>query len=286
MTATPQRNSPSPVVVVIGVGGMGRAIARRLGSGNTVVIADVDEETVHGCADALSAEGHQVHPHVLDVSSADAVHAFATQVSTLGEVTQIAHTAGLSPSQAPAALILAVDLLGAALVLEEFADVIAPHGAGVIVASMAAHLVPPLAAHQHDAIANAHPTELLTLPFLSPNTVTDPRLAYAIAKQAVLTRVRLAASAWGRRNARINSISPGTIATPMGHHGLTSAAGNAIRALITASVSGRMGTPDDIAAATAFLLGPDARFITGTDLLVDGGVTAAARTGAGFESEA
>lgn len=280
MTATPQRDSRGQVVVVIGVGGMGRAISRRLGSGNTVVIADVDEATVHSFARTLSAEGHQVHPHVVDVTCADAVHAFATEVGTLGEVTQIVHTAGLSPSQATAARVMAVDLLGAALVIEEFTDVVAPHGAGVIVASMAAHLFPPLPAHQQDAIANAHPTELLALPFLSPDTVTDPRVAYGIAKQGVLIRVRVAASAWGRRGARINSISPGTISTPMNQDELASESGDTIRALISASVFGRMGTAEDIAGATAFLLGPDARFITGTDLLVDGGVTAAVPTAA------
>jgi NAD(P)-dependent dehydrogenase (short-subunit alcohol dehydrogenase family) len=164
------------------------------------------------------------------------------------------------------------------VLLEHFAEVITPGGAGVVIASMAGHLLPPLTAEQRNAIASTHPDDLLALPFLNPDVVTDPGWAYAIAKQAAIVRVGAAALAWGRRNARINSISPGTIATPMGYEELASPHGDGIRAMVTSSPLKRMGTPDEIAAASAFLLGSDAAFITGTDLLVDGGVTASVQT--------
>jgi NAD(P)-dependent dehydrogenase (short-subunit alcohol dehydrogenase family) len=273
-----QRRSDGEVVVVIGVGGMGRAICRRLGSGRTLVVADANRHTLDAVTDTLTAEGHQVRPFPLDVTCADSVREFARSASSLGRVTKVAHTSGLSPSQASAAQILNVDLRGVALVLDEFSRVIAPGGAGVVIASMAGHFVPPLSEQQRHAIAGARPDELFTLPYLSPDTVSDPGWAYAVAKQAVLVRVRAAAPACGLRNARINSISPGTIATPMGDDELASPLGDGIRAMIAAAISGRMGTPDDIAGAAAFLLGPDAGYVTGTDLLVDGGVTATMQT--------
>jgi NAD(P)-dependent dehydrogenase (short-subunit alcohol dehydrogenase family) len=273
-----QRHSSGEVVVVIGVGGMGRAICRRVGSGRTLVVADVDQRALDAVTDILTGEGHQVRPFLLDVTSTDSVLEFAQWAGSLGVITRIAHTSGVSPSQASAAQILAVDLLGVALVIDEFAEVIAPGGAAVVIASMAGHLLPPFSEEQRHAIAGARPNELLALPFLSVKAIPDPGLAYAVAKQAALVRVRAAASAWALRRARINSISPGTIATPMNADELASPLGDGIRGMIAAAISGRMGTADDIAGAAAFLLGPDAGYVTGTDLLVDGGVTANMQT--------
>jgi NAD(P)-dependent dehydrogenase (short-subunit alcohol dehydrogenase family) len=265
------------VLTVIGVGGMGQAIARRLGAGKTVLLADYNEQTLASVSASLSADGHHVESRSVDVASPESVRTLAEHAASLGEVTQLAHTAGLSPSQAPAAAILAVDLLGTALVLQEFGNVVAPGGAGVVIASMAGHMFPPLPAEQERALAHNPPGELLQLDFISG--VTDPNFAYPIAKQANHIRVRAASAQWGRRGARINSISPGIISTPMGQQELASPVGEGMRAMVAMSATGRLGTPDDIAAATAFLLGPDASFITGTDLLVDGGVIAAIKAG-------
>ena len=163
--------------------------------------------------------------------------------------------------------------------LEEFGEVIAPGGAGVAIASMAGHMFPPLTAEQEHALAHTPSGELLWLEFVSSQKITDSGIAYGIAKQANHIRVRAASAHWGRRGARINSISPGIISTPMGQQELASAVGDGMRAMVAASATGRLGTPEDIAAATAFLLGPEASFITGTDLLVDGGVIAAIKAG-------
>jgi NAD(P)-dependent dehydrogenase (short-subunit alcohol dehydrogenase family) len=267
------------VLTVIGVGGMGQAVARRLGAGKTVLLADYNEETLASVAEALSADGHHVDTHGVDVSSPESVRKLAEHAAALGAVTQLAHTAGLSPAQASAEAILAVDLLGTALVLEEFGEVIAPGGAGVAIASMAGHMFPALTAEQEHALAHTPSGELLGLEFVSPQKITDSGIAYGIAKQANHTRVRAASAHWGRRGARINSISPGIISTPMGQQELASPVGDGMRAMVAASATGRLGTPEDIAAATAFLLGPEASFITGTDLLVDGGVIAAIKAG-------
>jgi NAD(P)-dependent dehydrogenase (short-subunit alcohol dehydrogenase family) len=267
------------VLTIIGVGGMGYAIARRLGSGKTLLLADNNAAALASAAESLSADGHHVETHVVDVASSESVHGLAEHAASLGSVMQVAHTAGLSPSQASAEAILAVDLLGVGLVLEEFGEVVTPGGAGVVIASMAGHMFPPLTAEQEHALAHTPARELLGLEFVSPQKITEPGIAYGIAKQANHIRVRAASAHWGRRGARINSISPGIISTPMGQQELASPVGDGMRAMIAMSATGRIGTPDDIAAATAFLLGPDASFITGTDLLVDGGVIAAIKAG-------
>lgn len=269
----------SDVLVVVGVGGMGQAIARRQGPGKTVLLADFNRETLELVATSMTRDGHNVHTLQVDVSSPDSVDRLARRAKELGTVGQLVHTAGLSPAQASAEAVLRVDLLGVALVLDAFGKIIAPGGAGVVVASMAGYLFPAFTAEQERALARTPAHELLTLPYVSPDTVTDSALAYGLAKRANHIRVQAASTAWGLRGARVNSISPGCIATPMGHLELDSPVGDGIRSMVATSATGRLGTPDEIAAAVAFLLGPDAAFITGVDLLVDGGVVAALQSG-------
>ncbi|MFE7270396.1 SDR family oxidoreductase [Streptomyces sp. NPDC057623] len=263
-------------LVVIGVGGMGQSMARRQGAGKKVLLADFDERVLSTAAEALLGEGYDVVTSPVDVSSRSSVADLAERAAELGDVTEIVHTAGLSPAQAPVAAILAVDLLGVALTLEEFGRVVAHGGAGVVLSSMAGHLTPPLDAEQERALAHTPADELLDLPFLTQ--VASGAVGYGLAKRANHLRVQAAAVAWGRRGARINSISPGVISTPMGQQELAGDSGTAMRAMVDASAAGRLGTPADIAAAAAFLLGPDSAFISGTDLLVDGGVVAALHT--------
>ncbi|MEY9995765.1 NAD(P)-dependent dehydrogenase (short-subunit alcohol dehydrogenase family) [Streptomyces sp. V4I8] len=264
-------------LVVIGVGGMGQSIARRQGAGKKVLLADFDERILSTAAEALRGEGYDVVTSRVDVSSRASVADLAERAAGLGKVTEVVHTAGLSPVQAPVDAILAVDLLGVALTLEEFGRVVAQGGAGVVLSSMAGHLTAPLDAEQERALAHTPADELLDLPFLAQ--VTSGAAGYGLAKRANHLRVQAAAVTWGRRGARINSISPGVISTPMGQQELAGDSGTAMRAMIDASAAGRLGTPADIAAAAAFLLGPDSAFVSGTDLLVDGGVVAALHAG-------
>ncbi|WP_092979589.1 SDR family oxidoreductase [Actinopolyspora lacussalsi] len=266
-------------LVVIGSGGMGRAIARRLGSGRRVLLADLDENTLESTAESMRSDGHDVTTRRVDVSSRESVAELARTAAELGPVTKLAHTAGLSPARSSASVILRVNLLGAALVLEEFERVVAEGGAGVVISSMAGHMNPPLGEAQEEALAGTPAEELLGLPFTAPEAVTDPGHAYGLSKRANQLRVRRAAVSWGERGTRVNSISPGVISTPMTREELNSEHLGAVCAMVDASAADRPGTPEDIAAAAAFLLGPEATFVSGTDLLVDGGVVAAVRAG-------
>ncbi|THV35222.1 SDR family oxidoreductase [Glycomyces buryatensis] len=265
------------VLVVIGTGGMGRAIARRSGSGRKVLLADFNQPALAAVGEELRGEGHDVTTQAVDVGDRDSVLALARAAVDLEPVARIAHTAGLSPAQASSEAILRVDLLGTALVLETFGQVVAPGGAAVVIASMAGHMAVGLDAETERALATVPAMELLGLPFLAAAATGDPGPAYTIAKRANLLRVQAVAGVWGERGARVNSISPGVISTPMGQQELEGDSGEQMRAMVAMSGTGRLGTPDDIAAAAAFLLGPAADFITGTDLLVDGGVVAALR---------
>ncbi|KAB2379467.1 SDR family oxidoreductase [Actinomadura montaniterrae] len=263
------------VAVVIGAGGMGQAIARRVGPSAHLLVADHSQEVLDAATAQLTDEGHQVTAQRVDVSARKPVAALAEQAASLGPVQSVVHTAGLSPVQAPVPAILAVDLLGVALVLEEFGEVVAPGGAGLVIASMAGHFHPGLPREQERQLAATPADELLSLPICDASAFADSGTAYAFAKYANRLRVQAASTAWGARGARINSISPGVIATPMGRAELGSEHGDGMRMMIDASNAKRTGTPADIAAAAEFLLGPAASFISGTDLLVDGGAVAA-----------
>jgi NAD(P)-dependent dehydrogenase (short-subunit alcohol dehydrogenase family) len=267
------------VLVMIGVGGIGQAIVRRQGSGKTVLLADYNESTLRAAARALEALGYRVATRHVDVSDRESVRALAGAAAELGSVVQVVTTAGVSPNMAAPDRILAIDLLGVALVLEEFGRVIAPGGAGLVISSMAGHMPPAFPAEMDRALAHTPTDELLALPYLQPAAVPDSGTAYAVAKRANHLRVQAASLSWGERGARVNAISPGVILTPLAQHELDSPVGPVYRTFIEASPAKRMGTPDEVAAAAAFLLGPEAGFITGSDLLMDGGVIAALRAG-------
>jgi NAD(P)-dependent dehydrogenase (short-subunit alcohol dehydrogenase family) len=267
------------VFVVIGIGGMGQAIARRMGSGRSLVLADIDEQTLATVGSSLSGEGYSVTTSQLDVSDAGSAAALAATADELGPVRCLAHTAGLSPVQASAESIIRIDLLGVAFVLEEFVRVIAPGGAAVVISSMSAYMIPALDPEEELQLARTPASELCRLGFLDPSRHPDAGMAYGYAKRANQLRVRAASVEWGRRSARVNSISPGVIATPMGQAELSGGSGSFMRAMVDGSGTGRLGTPDDIAGAAEFLLGPASAFVTGTDLLVDGGVVGAMTTG-------
>jgi NAD(P)-dependent dehydrogenase (short-subunit alcohol dehydrogenase family) len=267
------------IVVVIGAGGIGEAIARRQGAGRSVLLADVNDDALDAVAAALRASGHSVTTQAVDVSSRASVRSLAKAAAKSGSVVQVAHTAGLAPAQASAAPILAVDLLGTALVLEEFGRTIAVGGAGVMISSNAGYTMPRLEPSQDDALAHTPCDELLQLPFLGAQAVSSSARAYAMSKHANHLRVQAASVDWGDRGARVNSISPGIISTPMAQAEMASEDGDMLRRMIEVSAAARVGTTDEIACAAAYLLGADATFITGADLLIDGGVIAALRAG-------
>src|SRR5580704_6654326 len=259
------------VVVVTGLGGMGLSIAQRLGLGSKVVLADVNQAALDVTAESLRSDGYDVVEQMTDVSDPGSVSALAGTASELGRIEVVVHTAGVSPVQASVEAILKVDLLGAALLLDAFSGIVAPGGAGVFISSMAGTLV-PLEPDLEPRLRHSATANLLSLPELSAEAITAPCTAYSFAKRANQLRVRSGAVTWGRRGARVNSISPGIISTPMGNAELAGPNGEFMRGMIAGSPAGRIGTAHDIASAVEFLVGPAASFITGTDLLVDGGV--------------
>jgi len=202
------------------------------------------------------------------------VHALVETATACGEVTGVIHAAGVSPSQAPVETILAVDLYGTALVLEEFGNVVARGGAGVVISSQSGHRLPALTAEEDAALATTPADELLNLPMLQPGQVKDTLHAYQLAKRGNSLRVMAEAVRWAKRGARVNTISPGIIITPLARDELTGPRGEGYRRMIDLAPARRAGTPDEVGNVGALLMGPDGAFITGSDFLVDGGVTA------------
>jgi NAD(P)-dependent dehydrogenase (short-subunit alcohol dehydrogenase family) len=262
------------VIVVIGSGQIGQAIARRVGVGKHVVLADLREENAKAAAEVMENAGYEVSIAMVDVSSRESVHALISTATGLGNVTGLIHAAGVSPSQASPATILKVDLYGTALVLEEFGNIIAPGGSGVVIASQSGHRLPPLTIVQNKALATTPVEELLNLDFLQPDQVTDSLHAYQLSKRGNSLRVMAEAIRRGKRGARINTISPGIIMTPLAKDELTGPRGEGYRRMIELSVAGRAETPDEVGTVGALLMGADGGFITGSDFLMDGSVTA------------
>jgi NAD(P)-dependent dehydrogenase (short-subunit alcohol dehydrogenase family) len=262
------------VNVVIGSGSIGQAIARRVSFGKHVVLADLKEENAKSAAKTLSEAGFEVSTATVDISSRQSIRALVELASSIGSVTGLIHAAGVSPTQATAATILKVDLYGTAVLLEEFGNVIARGGSGVVIASQSGHRLPALSAEQNKALALTPADELLALPMLQPDQVTDPLHAYQVSKRGNSLRVMAEAVRWGKRGARINTISPGIIMTPLAKDELSGPRGPGYRRMIELSAAGRAGTPDEVGNVAALLMGPDGGFITGSDFLMDGGVTA------------
>jgi NAD(P)-dependent dehydrogenase (short-subunit alcohol dehydrogenase family) len=262
------------VVVVIGAGSIGQAIARRISAGKHVLLADLRQDAADAAAKVLHDAGFAVSTATVDVSSRPSVRALVETATGIGSVTGVIHAAGVSPSQASPTTILAVDLYGTALVLEEFGDVIARGGACVVIASQSGHRLRALTAEQDRALAITPADELLALPMLQPGQVTDPLHAYQVSKRGNSLRVKAEAVRWGRRGARVNTISPGIIITPLANDELTGPRGEGYRRMIELCPAGRAGTPDEVGTVGALLMGPEGAFITGSDFLMDGGVTA------------
>lgn len=265
----------SEVVVVIGSGSIGQAIARRVGAGKHVLLADLREENANAAANTLLDAGFEVSVAQTDVSSRESVHALVERALSIGSVTGLIHAAGVSPTQASPETILKVDLYGTALVLEAFGNIITRGGSGVVIASQSGHRLPALTAEQDKALATTPTDDLLALPMLQPDQVTDPLHAYQLSKRGNSLRVMAEAVRWGKRGARVNTISPGIIMTPLARDELSGPRGAGYRRMIELCAAGRAGTPDEVGNVAALLMGPDGAFITGSDFLMDGGVTAA-----------
>jgi NAD(P)-dependent dehydrogenase (short-subunit alcohol dehydrogenase family) len=249
--------------------------ARRVSAGKQVLLADLREANASAAAKTLGDAGFDVSVATVDVSSRESVHALVEVAQSLGTVTGMIHAAGISPTQASPETILKVDLYGTALVIEAFGNVIAPGGSGVVIASQSGHRLPALTPEQDKDLTMTPTDELLALPMLQPQRIADPLHAYQISKRGNSLRVMAEAVRWGKQGARINTISPGIIITPLAKDELSGPRGAGYRGMIELCPAGRAGTPDEVGNVAALLMGPDGAFITGSDFLMDGGVTAA-----------
>lgn len=263
------------ILVITGVGGMGAACARRLAQGRTLALLDIDGTKLERVAAELSDAGYDVLAERIDVADGPAVDDFARRIAEHGAIRALVHTAGISGSMGTSERIIAVNLTGTAQVIDAFETRMAPGGAAVMIASMGAISI-PVDAELARRLAHA-PTAELSGIVLGVRRFA-PVEAYCLSKRGNQLRVSAAALRWGPRNLRINTISPGIISTPMAQLEAKHVPAMAIMRKI-APIQ-RIGQPEDIAAAAEFLLGPNASFITGTDLAVDGGVIAAQLHGA------
>ena len=264
----------SKVIVVIGAGSIGQAIARRISPGKHVLLADLRQENADAAATVLADAGFETSTAVVDVSTRESVHALVQTATGLGEVTGVIHAAGVSASQASIEQILHVDLYGTALVLEEFGRVIAAGGSAVVISSQSGHRLPALTPAQDQALATTPVDDLLDLPMLQPDQLSDGLHAYQVSKRANVLRVQAEAVTWGERGARVNAISPGIIITPLARDELNGANGAGYRRMIELAPAGRPGTPDEIGTVGELLMTDRGAFITGSDILIDGGGTA------------
>jgi len=269
----------SDILVVIGVGGIGMAIARREGAGKIILLADINEKNLERAARELAETGYIVETQQTDVASQASVVALAARAAALGNVLQVVNTAGLSPNMASVEKLLQVDLVGAVYVLEAFGQVIARGGAGIHISSMAGHMIPALGAEIDKALMVTPANELMNLPVLQSANVPNTIYAYCLSKRANHMRIQAECLKWAERGARVNSISPGIIMTALAKHELDSPIGDCYRTMINQSASKRVGTVDEVATLAHYLLGPDSGFITGSDFLADGGVIAAMKMG-------
>ena len=272
-------SQPTPkVLVIIGAGGMGLPLARRLGTGKHILLADFSSTILSSSLTTLQKEGHTTSSLTCDISSYTSVTSLAQKASSIGEIAAIIHTAGVAPGSATTRQIFEIDLRGTANVIQGFLPFVSAGTSLVCIASMAGSMVPVSSALEtHLAMA---PLDSLLLHAEIDLENTDPGMAYGISKRGNQLRVQSAAKAWGRRGARVNSVSPGIVSTALVGTQLAAEGGERMREMIRDSAVGRIGTVGDVEAVVVFLV-EQAGFVTGIDLLVDGGVVAGRRWGEG-----
>lgn len=260
------------VSVLVGAGSIGQAIIRRVSAGKHVVLADYSMENAERAARTLEDAGFECSTVRCDLASKEDILNLVDFAISKGIVKNLVNAAGVSPSQAPVEQILQVDLYGTSVLLEEFGKVIAEGGSGIVISSQSGHRLPALPQEQNEALATTPCDELLQLPFLQE--IDDTLKAYQYSKRCNVLRVMYEATRWGKRGATVNSISPGIIITPLANDELHGPRKDGYLKMIAASPAKRAGTPDEVGDLAEFLMSSRGRFISGADILIDGGTTA------------
>ncbi len=272
------RNDKKEVIALLGAGSMGTAIVRRIAAGRKIFLGDISEKNLEKVSHEFLYSGYDVETMIVNALDKESVEAFAEKAASLGEVKYFIDTAGASPNQASPEHILKLDMVGTGYAVDAFGKIMAKGGAGLVISSQTGYMY-PIPNEIELQILQTPTDELMDLPFVKETAMQRSGIAYMIAKRINHLQIqKAAATTWKQRRARINTISPGVIVTPLAYDEF-SAAGEGYQRMLDNSAAERSGTSDEIAEAGAFLLGEHAGFITGTDLLIDGGVIAAIRTG-------
>ena len=262
------------VMLLTGAGQIGMAIARRMGYGMKIIVGDKRRENADAIARILNESGFDALAVETDISSRGSILNMIACGQEYGEIAMLVNAAGVSPSQAPVETILKVDLYGTAMLLEEVGKVIRKGGTGVTISSQSGHRMPALTPEQDELLATTPTEELLSLDMLQPSAIRDTLHAYQMAKRCNVKRVMAEAVKWGARGARVNSISPGIIVTPLAIDEFNGPRGDFYKNMFAKCPAGRPGTADEVANVAELLMSDRGAFITGADFLIDGGATA------------
>ena len=262
------------VVILTGAGQIGMAIARRVSMGKKLVIGDKSRANGEAITKIMNEAGFDAVFVACDLSSRESILNLISEAQKFGEIAHLINAAGVSPSQAPIETILKVDLYGTAVLLEEVGKVIKAGGTGITVSSQSGHRMPALGAEIDEQLATTPTEELLDLSVLQPENIRDTLHAYQLAKRCNVKRVMYEAVRWGERGARVNSISPGIIVTPLAIDEFNGIRGDFYKNMFAKCPAGRPGTADEVATLAELMLDSRGAFITGSDFLIDGGATA------------
>ena len=262
------------VMILTGAGQIGMAIARRMGYGKKIVIGDKKPENAQAIAKVMTEAGFDAEAMEMDLSSRESIKNLIAKAQEYGDITMLDNAAGVSPSQAPIEAILKVDLYGTAVLLEEVGKVIKEGGVGVTISSQSGHRMPALTPEEDEQLAGTPTEELLNLEILQPENIKDTLHAYQMAKRCNEKRVMAESVKWGEKGARVNSISPGIIVTPLAIDEFNGPRGDFYKNMFAKCPAGRPGTADEVANVAELLMSDKGAFITGSDFLIDGGATA------------
>lgn len=262
------------VLILTGAGQIGMAIARRMGYGKKIIIGDRKKENADETALVMNRAGFDAVAVEMDLASRESIGTLIAEAGQYGEITMLVNAAGVSPSQTSIETILKVDLYGTAVLLEEVGKVIAAGGVGVTISSQSGHRMPALTPEADFLLATTPTEELLALEMLQPGNIRDTLHAYQMAKRCNVKRVMAEAVKWGQKGARINSISPGIIVTPLALDEFNGPRGDFYKNMFAKCPASRPGTADEVANVAELLMSDRGAFITGADFLIDGGATA------------
>lgn len=253
---------------------MGLAAAKIVGRDRAVVICDVSQDRLDPAVADLAKAKVDCTAVVCDITDQKSVTELVEASSAIGPVASVIHTAGVSPSMGEADVIMRINAVGTVKINEAFLQVAHAGFAIVNVASMAAHMLPRIivptkrfeyALQNEDAFMQ----KMMSACKVAP-TKSRPGLAYSLSKRFVVWYSRSQAAKFGRQGARVVSVSPGSIDTQMGRLEEQSGAG----AMVEYAALNRFGTPEEVAELLVFCASEKAGYLTGIDILCDGGVTA------------